>query len=49
MPRHAAMKNLPHKWMTMKKKKSSTLHRWNEFTRCPAVEVRVGQSLRLRV
>jgi hypothetical protein len=26
-PRHAAIQYLPHKWMTMKKKNSSTLHR----------------------
>ncbi len=38
LPRHAAMKNLPHRWITMKKKKNSTLHRCSEFTKCPAVE-----------
>src|SRR5262252_1768177 len=26
-PRQAAMKNLPHRWITMTKKNSSTLHR----------------------
>ena len=34
-PRHAAMKNLPQRWITMKKKKASTLHRWSEFTKWP--------------
>ena len=28
LPRHAAMKNFPHRCRTMKKKKSSTLQRW---------------------
>ena len=32
------MKNFPHRWMTMKKKKSSTLQRCNEFTKRPTVE-----------
>ena len=27
-PRQAAIQNLPHRWMTMKAMKSSTLHRW---------------------
>ena len=30
------MKNLPHRWITMKKKKASTLHRCSELTKCPA-------------
>ena len=34
-PRQAAMKNLPHRWITMKKKKASTLHRCRELTKCP--------------
>jgi hypothetical protein len=34
-PRHAAMKNLPHKWMTMHAKNSSTLHRCIELKKCP--------------
>ena len=34
-PRQAAMKNLPHRWMTMKKKKSSTAHRWMLLKKCP--------------
>ena len=38
LPRHAAMKNLPHRWMTMKKKKTSTLHRCREFTKRPTVD-----------
>ena len=37
-PRQAAMKNLPQRWITMKKKKASTLHRWSEFTKCPVDE-----------
>ncbi len=37
-PRHAAMKNLPHRWMTMKKKNASTLQRWSEFTKSPALD-----------
>ncbi len=38
LPRQAAMKNLPHRWMTMKKKKHSTLHRCVEFTKWPVDE-----------
>src|SRR5665213_4148197 len=34
-PRQAAIQNLPHRWMTMKKKKNSTLHRWTLLTKCP--------------
>ena len=37
-PRHAAMKNLPHRWTIMAKKKTSTLQRWREFTKSPAEE-----------
>ena len=37
-PRHAAMKNLPQRWITMKKKKASTLQRWSEFTKSPTDE-----------
>ena len=33
LPRQAAMKNLPHKWMTMQAKNNSTLHRCMEFTK----------------
>ena len=32
------MKNFPHRWMTMKKKKSSTLHRCIELTKRPTRE-----------
>src|SRR5215475_5002760 len=38
-PRQAAMKNLPHRWITMVAKNSSTLHRWVELTKWPAEEV----------
>ena len=38
LPRQAAMKNLPHRWMTMAKKKTSTLHRCRELTKRPVVE-----------
>ena len=34
-PRQAAMKNFPHRWMTMKKKKASTLQRCRELTKSP--------------
>ncbi len=34
-PRQAAMKNFPHRWMTMKKKNSSTDHRWMLLKKCP--------------
>ena len=37
-PRHAAMKNLPHRWTTMAKKKTSTLHRCSELTNSPTVD-----------
>src|SRR5580692_7607614 len=37
-PRHAAMKYLPHRWMTMAKKKISTLQRCIEFTKWPTEE-----------
>ncbi len=37
-PRQAAMKNFPQRWITMKKKKASTLHRCREFTKSPAVD-----------
>ncbi len=37
-PRQAAMKNFAHRWMTMKKKKSSVDQRWSEFTNNPARE-----------
>jgi hypothetical protein len=32
------MKNLPHRWTIMVKKKTSTLHRWSELTKRPVVE-----------
>ena len=38
-PRHAAMKNLPQRWTTMKKKNSSVLQRWRLLTKCPTDEV----------
>src|SRR5437762_8841293 len=37
-PRQAAMKNLPHRWMTMVKKNSSTLHRCRPLTNRPTEE-----------
>ena len=36
-PRQDAMKNLPHRWMTMVAKNGSTLHRCTELTKCPSV------------
>jgi hypothetical protein len=38
-PRQAAIQNLPHRWITMQPKKSSTLHRCTEFTKWPRDEV----------
>ena len=38
LPRQAAMKNLPHRWMTMKKKKASTDQRCSEFTNRPTLD-----------
>ena len=38
-PRHAAIANLPHRWITMQAKKSSTLHRCSELTKWPRDEV----------
>ena len=38
-PRQAAMKNLPQRWTTMKKKNSSVLHRCRLLTKCPTDEV----------
>ena len=49
-PRQAAIQNFPHMWMTMKKKKNSTLHRCTLLTKCPS-ELRwyhIGP-LRLRI
>src|SRR5665213_140057 len=37
-PRQAAMKNFPHRWTTMAKKNTSTLHRWSELTNSPVDE-----------
>ena len=37
-PRHAAMKNLPHRCTTIAKKNSSTDQRWHELTKRPTVE-----------
>ena len=34
-PRHAAIQYLPHRWMTKKKKNSSTDHRWMLLKKCP--------------
>jgi hypothetical protein len=34
-PRHAAIQYFPHRWMTMKKKNSSTAHRWMLLKKCP--------------
>lgn len=38
-PRHAAIQNLPHRWITIAAKKISTLHRCSEFTKWPNEEV----------
>ena len=38
-PRHAAMKNLPQRWTTMKKKNSSVPQRCVLFTKCPKLDV----------
>ncbi len=38
LPRHAAMKNLPHRWITMNAMKSSTPHRWTLLTYLPTAE-----------
>ena len=38
LPRQAAMKNLPQRWMTMAKKKTSTLHKCRELTNRPVDE-----------
>src|SRR5664279_2880879 len=38
LPRQAAMKNLPHRWITMNTKNNSTLHKCVEFTKWPADE-----------
>src|ERR1035437_5985466 len=37
-PRHAAMKNLDQRWMTIKKKNSSTLHRCRLLRKCPILD-----------
>ena len=34
-PRQAAIQYLPHRWMTMTKKNSSTDHRWMLLKKCP--------------
>ena len=34
-PRHAAIQNLPHRWMTMNAMNSSTLHRCRLLKKCP--------------
>ena len=34
-PRHADIQYLPHRWMTMKKKNSSTDHRWMLLKKWP--------------
>jgi hypothetical protein len=34
-PRHAPMKNLPHKWITITKKNSSTDQRWMLLKKSP--------------
>ena len=38
-PLQAAMKNFPQRWITMKKKKASTLHRCRDFTKSPTVDM----------
>jgi hypothetical protein len=49
-PRHAAIQYLPHRWMTMKKKNSSTDHRWMLLKKCP-IPVKCHQAgpLRLKI
>ena len=37
-PRQAAMKNLPHRWITMANMKTSTDHRCSELTKSPVDE-----------
>ena len=37
-PRQAAIQNLPHRWITMVMKNSSTLHRCTLLTKCPSPE-----------
>ncbi len=37
-PRQAPMKNLPQRWTTMAKKKSSTAQRWMLLKKCPTLE-----------
>ena len=39
LPRQAAIQNLPQRWITMKAKNSSTLHRCRELTKWPTPEV----------
>jgi hypothetical protein len=39
LPRQAAMKNLPHRWITMNAMNSSTLHRCRLLKKCPIPEV----------
>ena len=34
-PRQAAIQNFPHRWMTKKAMKASTLHRWRLLKKCP--------------
>ena len=35
LPRHAAIQNLPHRWMTKKAMNASTLHRWRLLKKWP--------------
>jgi len=46
LPRQAAIQNLPQRWMTMKKKNSSVLHRCRLLANSPTLEVchQVGPS-----
>ena len=35
LPRHAAIQNLPHRWMTKKAMNASTLHMWRLLAKWP--------------
>ena len=39
LPRQAAIQNLPHRWMTKKAMKASTLHKWRLLKKCPTALV----------
>ena len=49
-PRHAAIQYLPHRWMTMKKKNSSTDQRWMLLKKWPMpVKCHQAGPLRARI